>query len=44
MEFLGKETLRYEKYQLKKEDKKCFESQQQYLEYMEKRWENFLNK
>ena len=44
MEFLGKEILRYEKCSLEKEDKKCFESQQQYLEYMEKRWENFLNK
>ena len=44
MEFLGKEILVYKNQKLIRQDEKCFNSEQDYLSYMEKSWEEILMK
>lgn len=44
MEFLEKEIFVYKNQQLIREDEKCFNSEQEYLNYMEKSWREILMK
>lgn len=44
MEFLGKEIFTYENHQLIRQAETCFNSEQDYLNYMKKSWEEILMK